>query len=105
MINSFVFSIFLSFSSLTPYVHQVQNSKIIQNSDYKSLIDFINSHIENNKATVAMQDVNFDNGFSSDFIKLVMIISRYYKEQGFKVSISPTEESNIIIFSISKIVS
>ena len=101
--------VFLTLSLLTfSFIFPINNDQqiIVENSnDIQSLIDFINSHIKNNQVVVAMQDTNFDNGFSPNFIKLVMSISKYYKNQGFKVAISPTEEPDIILFSISKIVS
>lgn len=98
--------IFLSLSPLTPSLPfaDADNKQIVEDSDFKRLINIINTNIKDNKCAIKIQDSDYTDDFSLSFIKLVIDIYKYYDKQGFKVVLYYTKDPDIIIFSISKFV-
>jgi hypothetical protein len=104
---SIILSVFLSISPTASSIPPVdiQSKQIVEDPNFQPLVDLINSRIKDNKASIKIQDGDYNGEFSLKFIQLIMNLSKYYKDQGFKVNIYHDDEPDIIIFSISKIVS
>jgi hypothetical protein len=95
-------SILLSVTHIYPSMPIIPLPNIKLDINLNELVLFIEKNMKDKEISIEVEDENFNEVYSSTFLKLIIRTSTYFENQGYTVMITDTKNPHIISFTISK---